>query len=204
MTIGLLALPAGCSFGGRHAEQPGADFPPALNSDRIRQRFGSYGVKILRQDQQLRVSNLYSVHGERSICRTFAVVRFAQPTAAELGAEHAAIVAGGSVGEVLRQHGWQVEKRRLQLTTLAAAPQSEASRLMGLTEPTTLAVDVYRLNVRRGKLVLPYAVIAEIHHPDYLDTMTLEAMAVARGGDGNADEMLRLAGQFVAQGPLLH
>ena len=204
MTVALLALPAGCYFGGELAKQPVADPAPALNSDRIRQRFGSYGVKVLRQDQQLRVSNLYSIHGERSICRTFAVVRFAQPTPTKLSAEHAAIVAGGSVGEVLRQHGWQVEKRRLQLATLEAVPQSEAGRLMGLTDPTTLATDVYQLTVRRGSLVLTYAVIAEIHHPDYLDTTTLERMAVARATDGKGDDMLRLAGQFLAQGPLLH
>jgi hypothetical protein len=204
MTVVVLTLPAGCYLGGRLAEQPVAGPGPTLNSDRIRQQFGSYGVKVLRQDQQLRVSNLYSVHAERSICRTFAVVRFVQPTPAELAVEHAAIVAGGSIGEVLRQHGWQVDKRRLQLTALEAAPQSEPGRLMGLAEPTTLATDVYQLMVRRGTLALTYAVIAEIHHPDYLHANTLEAMVVAPATDGNGDELLRLAEQFLAQGPLLH
>ncbi len=205
LAVALLALPAGCSLG----VQPGAHSQTnparALNSDRIRQRFGSYGVKVLRQDEQLRVSNLHSTHAGQAICRTFAVVRFAQPIPAELSKAHAAIGAGGSIGEVLRQQGWQIKKQRLQVTTLNAMPGSEAGRLMGLTEATALATDVYQLSAQRGARTLNFATIAEIHHPDYLDATLLDAMVVPSRSDvDSAGAMLRLAEQFLTQGPLRH
>jgi hypothetical protein len=48
-----------------------------LNSERIAAAFGSYGVEVVEQDSQVRVSNLFSGAGAGRVCRTFAVVRFA-------------------------------------------------------------------------------------------------------------------------------
>ena len=45
-----------------------------LNSERIEQRFGSYGITVLEQSDLTRVSNLYTLEEERETCRTFAIV----------------------------------------------------------------------------------------------------------------------------------
>jgi hypothetical protein len=41
-----------------------------LNSERIEQTFGSYGIDVIASDALLRVSNLYSRHDGEKITRT--------------------------------------------------------------------------------------------------------------------------------------
>ena len=56
-------------------ENDAADRRLLLNSERIAEKFGNYGIEVLEQNP-LRVSSLYSVeHGQR-VCRTFAIVMF--------------------------------------------------------------------------------------------------------------------------------
>src|SRR5262245_26355355 len=81
-----------------------------LNSERIAAAFGSYGVEVLEQDEQVRVSNLFSGAGEDKTCRTFAIVRYPPELDGAISAEHAEIVAGGSIGAVFASHGWEVRK----------------------------------------------------------------------------------------------
>ena len=47
-----------------------------LNSERIAERFGSYGIEVISSGPGLRRSNLYSSEDEVRTCRTYAVVRF--------------------------------------------------------------------------------------------------------------------------------
>jgi len=54
-----------------------------LNSQRIQRLFGSYGVSIIEQSQQTRISNLYS-STQKPIMRTCAVVNFCFPIAEHL------------------------------------------------------------------------------------------------------------------------
>ena len=44
--------------------------PELLNSERIAQTFGSYGIDVLQADGALRRSNLYSVSDGLRTCRT--------------------------------------------------------------------------------------------------------------------------------------
>src|SRR5688572_8293898 len=81
-----------------------------LNSERIAAAFGSYGVEVLEQDDQVRVSSLFSLAADEKTCRTFAVVRYPPRLDSAVSAEHAAIVAGGSIGAVFTAHGWEVRK----------------------------------------------------------------------------------------------
>src|SRR5688500_5929342 len=92
------------------AQGPGREL---LNSERIAAAFGSYGVEVLEQDDQVRVSNLFSLAAGEKTCRTFAVVRHAPRLDPIVGLEHAAIVAGGSIGAVFAAHGWEVRKTHL-------------------------------------------------------------------------------------------
>jgi hypothetical protein len=71
-----------------------------LNSERIQQAFGSYGVEVLATNDRLRLTNLYSVDAGTRTCRTFAVVRFPPVIDSAVATEHAAITNGGSIGAV--------------------------------------------------------------------------------------------------------
>ena len=143
--------------------------PELLNSDRIQQRFGSYGVEVLHQDDRVRRSNLYSLQGGERICRTYAVVQVDRPLAEDLESAHASIVAGASIGAALRAAGWQISKETLAIGSLRL-PDSQHSmaNLMHLDAAVELGLHAYRLRVIRKQRTLSYATIVEVHHPDHL------------------------------------
>ena len=170
--------------------------PPSrelLNSERISAEFGSYGVEVLDQDEHVRVSNLYSGTGDERICRTFAVVRFALPMDEGVSAEHAAVVAGGSIGAVFVAAGWEVRKTHLRYSETWAPPR--LASLMRIAEGTPLATDIYAFDVAKGGRVVEYATLVEIHHPDYLKKDELPAIY---GPANEAPRSARSAAAFVA------
>jgi hypothetical protein len=142
-----------------------------LNSERIEQAFGSYGVEVLASDGRTRITNLYSSDGGMMTCRTFAVVRLPAAIDAALAAEHAAITAGGSIGAVFAANGWRVVKTHLAFRDVAATPR--LASLMRVPAGTRLAADAYVLDVEKQGRTLPYAALLEIHHPGYLTVADL-------------------------------
>jgi hypothetical protein len=157
-----------------------------LNSERIEQRFGSYGIEVLASDAELRVSNLYSTEPDGWICRTFAVVRYPAEVAPAFAAEHAEILAGGSIGAVFAARGWSVERRHRWLGEVPATERVRA--LMGGIAPTPLAIHVFELIVTRDQRSFRYALIAEVHHPDHLGLGELrEIFGAAFAGTGDGD-----------------
>ena len=181
------------------AQAPGAGQPPAreiLNSERIAATFGSYGIQVLEQTDGTRISNLYSGAGDEKICRTFAAVRFQPGMDPQVSAEHAAIVAGGSIGAVFVAAGWEVRKTHLRYSETWAPPRLAA--MMRVAQRTPLATHVYALDVAKGGRVIEYATIVEIHHPDYL---TREDLPAIYGPAYEAPRSARSVATFiVAQG----
>jgi hypothetical protein len=144
-----------------------------LNSERIAAAFGNYGIEVLEQDDEVRVSNLFSTDADERTCRTFAVVRYGR-IGAEIRAEHAAILAGGSIGAVFASAGWEVRKTHLRYRELAATPR--LAKLMRVGPGTLLAMHVYVLDVANQSGRHEYATLAEIHHPEYLGSEELLAI----------------------------
>jgi len=139
---------------------------PLLNSERIEQKFGSYGIDVLKNSPAIRVSNLYSLHDGRKICRTFAAVNYPALVDPQYVGEHEQIVGGQSMGAVFVRNGWVVEKRHRYFGTL---PMTEGlSRLMGGASAEHVAVHIYVLAIEKAGFSFEYASIAEIHHPGYL------------------------------------
>lgn len=142
---------------------------PALNSERIEERFGSYGIEVLKASGDVRVSNLYSTHDGVRITRTLAVVRFTQPPDPSIEDQHALIVAGASIGSTFKSAGFNIRKTTLEICKSQPA-RSVTTYLAGMHLDTIpeLAVHRYRFLVSRDGRDIPYATITEIHHPDYL------------------------------------
>jgi hypothetical protein len=163
-----------------------------LNSERIAARFGSYGIEVLEQTDGTRISNLYSGEGDEKICRTFAAVRYQPDMDPRVSAEHAAIVAGGSIGAVFVAAGWEVRKTHLRYSETRAPPR--LASLMGIPEGTPLATDIYALDVAKGGRVIEYATLVEIHHPDYL---TREALPAIYGPAFEAPRSARSVAAFI-------
>ena len=148
-----------------------------LNSERIEQRFGNYGIELLESEDGLRRSNLYSRSGNLATCRTYALVEFVEPLDDRYADTHATVLAGGSIGATARERGWDVHKLTAYIGELRLPDgPTEIGRLMGLRGGEDLAVHVYRLVLAQDDDALPYATIVEVHHPDYLDLTDVRSL----------------------------
>ena len=143
-----------------------------LNSERIQQAFGSYGVEVLASGGRTRVTNLYSIDGAAKTCRTFAVVLFPATIDAAVATEHATITGGGSIGAVFAANGWRVLKTHLAFREIEATPR--LASLMHVAIGTRLAEHAYVLDVAKNDKTVEYAALIEIHHPDYLRRADLD------------------------------
>ena len=147
----------------------GCQTSAALNSERINDKYGSYGVEILHADSSRRVTNLYSGSANSKTMRTLAVVDFESAGDPRLAVEHAAIVAGGSIGAVFKERGWQIHKDVVELCeqkfSISGLP---ALAHMRISLPRHLAVYRYRFQVVQNDITINYARITEVYHPDFL------------------------------------
>jgi len=140
-----------------------------LNSKRIEQRFGSYGIEVLASEAGLRRSGLLSYDGDTATCRTYAVVQFAEQLDERFDKAHSRVLAGDSIGATFRDDGWDIRKHTLYIGTVRLpGTATEIGRLMRLTGAHDLALHVYQLVIARDDIELEYATILEAHHPEYL------------------------------------
>jgi hypothetical protein len=181
---------------------------PLLTSERIRLKFGSYGIDVIRQNASLRVSNLYSLSGNEKITRTLAVVVYPVTIPVALLPEHEKIRNGQSIGETFKGSGWKVEKKNLSFTELAVATEfAGVYSAMGNIEDSPLATQVYELSVARKGARYLYATIAEVNSPEYLDTETLrniyrdQAGLWGAGGE-RVEATLRVVSEEIQKLPL--
>lgn len=148
--------------------------PVLLNSERIEQRFGSYGIKVLPGDAGLRRTSLFSRRGDVSVCRTYAIVRFAEQVEGWIREEHAKVLAGNSIGAIFRSHGWTVHKQTTYIGRVELpARKTSLGQLMKIDGRADLALHVYQLLLARDDLAFEYATIVETHHPEYLSESNL-------------------------------
>jgi hypothetical protein len=162
-----------------------------LNSDAIRARYGSYSVDVIAQSATQRVAVLRSGFETEAICRTLALTHFADPIPAELLSTHERIVAGGSIGETIRNAGFVVTKRDSFYFKLSAGALFEQLSRQTVAQTTPLLAQIYRLSASTAKKSIPYAVIIEIYHPDY---RSLEGQdMISRGAIAALDPSYRTA-----------
>ena len=148
-----------------------------MNSERIKQEFGSFGIDVLECCTERRVSSLYSVEDGRKICRTHAVVEFNAAALPALQAEHARVLAGESIGAVFKSRGWTINKRHTRLGSFTlTAREAAIAGSMGVEPPLDVALHTYIFEVRRDASALEYATITELHHPHYLTEADIQAI----------------------------
>jgi hypothetical protein len=145
----------------------GTALPPG-NSERIRAKFGSYGIEVLENNAVLRVSSLYSTHDGVNINRTFAVVAYPEVIDPAFRREHDAIISGESIGIVFKQNGWLIRKDHQYFGEIDTPATRFGLAVTGRPATIRAAIHVYALSVKKGDHEFRYASIAEIHHPEYL------------------------------------
>lgn len=149
--------------------------PKLLNSERIKMKYGSYDIKVLKSDSILRISNLYSSYNDKKITRTFAVVNYPEIVDSIFLKEHTKILDGQSIGKVFKQHQWEIEKKSIFFGEIIPSKDYvEIYTLMGNIAPSRLAIHIYGFYIKKGNNEHQYATIAEIYHPDYLSLNDLK------------------------------
>lgn len=147
------------------------------NSDRIRLKFGNYGIDLVENELRIRVSNLYSTSDGVKTNRTFAVVMYPTVIEPAFRKEHQAITEGQSIGIVFREHGWQIDKRHQYIGELDTLSDfSGIHSVFGDIGSAQPVIHVYSLIVRKDNQEFHYASIAEVHHPEYLELEELTSI----------------------------
>lgn len=151
--------------------------PESLNSERIEERFGSYGIEVLSHESGVRRSSLYNLRGDSRICRTYAVVRFVDESTPRVAEAHADILAGGSIGATFKSTGWHIAKVTLHVGSISLHTSDHAiGELMHIDELSTLSVHAYQLVLEKDSQTIDYATIVEAHHPEYMSLEELERL----------------------------
>ena len=151
------------------------------NSDRIRLKFGNYGIEVLESGLKIRVSNLYSVKNGVKTNRTFAVASYPAVIDPAFSREHDAIVNGQSIGIVFKDNGWFIDKRHRYFGTVDTYSHGlDAESLFGDIGNIQPVIHFYSLFVSKGDSEFEYASIPEVHHPEYLN---LEDLRLIYGDD---------------------
>ena len=144
-----------------------------MNSEQIESRFGSYRVKVLLQDANSRLASLCSEHDGKDICRTLAVTRFITPVPDSLVDADKLIREGHSIGSTLKQAGMLIGR---DVIAEGTAPCGEgffgfAGGQIDIDE--LLYLRVYGLLAGPHETAMvPYAIIAEAHHPEHIPPLT--------------------------------
>ncbi len=151
--------------------------PESLNSERIKERFGSYGIEVLSHESGVRRSSLYSIDADTKVCRTYAVVRFVDESTPRVAEAHADILAGRSIGATFKSSGWHIGKVTLHVGNISLDGSDHViGDLMQINGPAELGVHAYQLVLEKDSQTIDYATIVETHHPDYLSLPELEKL----------------------------
>jgi hypothetical protein len=183
LILGLICLTLciNTSDAASNIQQEMIDFlKPKLNSDRIECFFGNYGIETLAIDSPVfpfsRITNLYSVHQEKKIMRTLAIVIFSHPLHSDLWDVHRKIIEGKSIGIALREENWTIHKNPIYFGSLSLS--RNVMDWMDEPEINLAPIHMYRLEVSKNNEpdCLPYCTILEVHNPQYLTTEWLRAL----------------------------
>lgn len=177
-----------------------------LNSERIANRFGNYDIEVVSQNQDYRISNLYSEKNGVKTTRTIAVVDFLHPVDPQIADLHESVLNGQSLGATFKNNGWKVSKINVALETLSLGDKAiKIHDWMKLAGDNELAMHVYTLKLSKDssatknqedgdrmtdQVDIDYAVIAELHHPDYLDLDSLKKIHGEPARFSNLTEVL--------------
>ena len=164
---------------------------PLRNSDRIQIKYGSYNIDIIKNDINIRVSKLYSTQDGLRTNRTLAVVSYPDVIDPAFEKEHKAIVNGQSIGVVFEHYGWTIDKHHQYLGEIEIPAEYSGNDPLFGTATNRPALHIYSLVVHKNKHNFNYALIAEVHHPEFLQLEDLEAI-YGHGSDKRQEDTRRV------------
>ena len=175
-----------------------------LNSERIENKFGSYGVDIVQSDNQSRVSFLYSLDSnnkKKKNYHTLAVVKFKETI--KVSAIHKRILNGGSIGESFKKKGWEIDKKNHQMMVISNPNQDLFKSWLSKINDENLALHFYKLYVTKKNHNYFYAEILELHHPAYLSISDLKSFFNSDEETQNNEKLLSMLNFILDNKPAL-
>lgn len=149
------------------------ELKPLLNSGRIERLFGNCTTEVLFQENELRISNLYSKEGDKKTMRTCAIVTFSDKIPEQVQEAHKEISRGGSIGSTLKSKGFLIIKQPVYFGN-QDIPESIKQHMD--VDQDVCAVHIYQLKIENIENQPIYCTITEIHHPDYLTLEDLKQL----------------------------
>jgi hypothetical protein len=145
-----------------------------LNSQRIKHLFDSYGVEVVFQDDNLRITNLFSGDDNGKTMRTLAIVNYSVPVSKSLEGAHRKIISGDSIGETIKDSGFLLRKEAVYLGTIQLPKFAKTNMNVDSDRGTVHIYDLYaKKNCEQES---KYCTITEIHSPAYLPVSRLMAL----------------------------
>jgi hypothetical protein len=171
-----------------------------LNSERIRQKYGSYGVELIYSDSTTRITNLFSDDSIRKVMRTYAIVFYPALVDSNVINEHNLILAGGSIGQVFKENGWSITKQSIYWGEITTSERfKEIYAMMDETDSSNLAIYVYTFTVEKGGKNFDYATIAEVYHPHYLSLEDLRRIySIPDSGLASREDLTKLLDKVIS------
>ena len=161
-----------------------------LNSEMIEKKFGSYGLDVIENNNEHRISFLFSNKAnyipliEKNAVKndsiykknyhTLALVSFIDSK--QILDAHEEITKGGSIGATLKKYGWNVHKDNLFVFKLHKQVLTITQKWLNNSSTEYISVHVYNLSAKKENQIIKYAEIIELHHPDYLSLHELEVI----------------------------
>lgn len=151
--------------------------PGILNSTRIEEKFGSYGVDVMVNDEQMgvRLANLYSKLHEQKVMRTLALVKFVPNIDESLKKAHQEILNGASLGSTLVKHKALVKKKLIYKDKIFNLPK-KIYEMMNIYEGP-LPVIIYDLVANIDGRDIEYCTITEVYSPLFLSFSELNTIS---------------------------
>ncbi|MFQ3333950.1 MAG: hypothetical protein ACI8XI_000617 [Woeseiaceae bacterium] len=161
---------------------------PLLNSEMIEKKFGSYDLDIIENNDENRISFLFSNEtfyispSDKNAVKnhpiykkkyhTLALVNFVDSK--KIPNIHQEIAKGGSIGATFKKYGWNITKDNLFIFELDKHVHTITKKWLNKPNLESLPIHVYNLSAKKEAKVILYAEIIEIHHPDYLSMNELK------------------------------
>ncbi|STX50430.1 Uncharacterised protein [Legionella busanensis] len=155
-----------------------------LNSQRIKLLFGHYGIELIFQEDNIRISNLHS----NGIMRTCAIVNFSLPIPVWLKNTHNKIYHGSSIGQTIKDQGFELTKGDVYFGVVNL-PKAVKDKME--TDEDLAAVHIYQLLVKNPETSqsLVYCTISEVHSPLYFTLEDLRQLNPESQKNSNLTEL---------------
>jgi len=160
-----------------------------LHTDVLEEKYGPIHAEVLRHDDEVREAHLVDANG---VSRTYALtfLTFDQKNA-EIAGINEEIKAGGAIGKVFREHGYEVRKNVIRVYVLDLTEELKTKFNVTQTEAKARLSEFYA--AKEGEAPILYGIVTEIYSPDFREAEVNDADKAQDNPTTNAFEKVGIS-----------